>query len=417
MAKKKTHHVKPVIKRRNLRQDAEQCYLISKKILNHFGLDPKLLDVFTKKQKEFLYRIYFLTPTITPDKDGMIPRHYIKMINNEAYLYMKYEFWGNPDSEITYMELATSGLSFLTSMQSMLKNQKLLEIGTPQYESATLICEKYECNKVLREVLDKISDRLFLLTRRLSRVNFRVYGHSMDCREVKDPYSDNLAIKLLFEITSKECETKYFSFNNIYRKAYRMFNPEYGLFVLEPLTIPQTAIYKTKKEGELFNIYIQSHVFHRFKERLDIFSTFSHNLIFQYVFTRNLKLVRSDKQVLFACLIEGISVGYFTFSIVGNDIVVNTFLPFIDYRTPEGKEFQEILPLSIEEITYLGMDKISFFTQVDFEQIPILKKVLDNTSIRSIKLALENLLYKLSNEKLPYDTNKTNFVNDFFNKR
>ena len=66
MAKKKNfRQVKPAPKKKS-RSDMEHCYLVSRKILHHFELDPKLLDVFTKKQKERLGKIYYITPTIDP---------------------------------------------------------------------------------------------------------------------------------------------------------------------------------------------------------------------------------------------------------------------------------------------------------------------------------------------------------------
>ncbi|MDR1897593.1 MAG: hypothetical protein LBR10_12465 [Prevotellaceae bacterium] len=142
-------------------------------------------------------------------------------------------------------------------------------------------------------------------------------------------------------------------------------------------------------------MYVQSHVFHRFRERLDIFSPTCHNLLFQYAFSRYLKLVQYDNRYLFACLIDDDAppIGYFTFLIRGDDIVVNTFLPIVGDNTPEGKKFQELLSLGKEEIIYLGMDKLSFFTKVDFEQILKLKQALIDSNIWKMKLALDDLCY------------------------
>ena len=131
MAKKKNfRQVKPAPKKKS-RSDMEQCYLVSRKILHHFELDPKLLDVFTKKQKERLGKIYYITPTIDPEKARTVPRQYIKKINSDAYKYMKNNYWGNPENKLTYFELATAGLSFLSTIQGMFKEDNLFEPGTP----------------------------------------------------------------------------------------------------------------------------------------------------------------------------------------------------------------------------------------------------------------------------------------------
>jgi hypothetical protein len=59
-------------------------------------------------------------------------------------------------------------------------------------------------------------------------------------------------------------------------------------------------------------------------------------------------------------LIEnGVTAGYFTCFLKSDDVVINTFLPITSQNTPEGKKLYESLSLSREEITYLGMDRIS----------------------------------------------------------
>jgi hypothetical protein len=419
--KKKIKQQSKPIPKKNSRTEQEQCFVVAKKILRHFELNTKLLDVFTKKQKERLYKVYYITPTIGPEKARTVPRQYLKIINNEAYKYMKINFWGNPENELTFFELATYGLSFLSTIQGMFKEENLFESGTPQYESASRICEKYDRDELLREAFQEVSDHIFHLSRAYSRVNFRMYGHIMDCEKLPDKRctcGHCFVYKVCYKITVQECETKDFSFNNIYRKAYRMFSPADGLYLPKPLTMPQNTIFKREKEGKVFNIYVQSHVFHRFRERLDIFGPTMHNLLFQYTFTRYLQLVQYDKRDLFACLIDDDApVGYFTFLIRGDDIVVNTFLPLVGENTPDGKKLQKILSLSKEEIVYLGMDKLSFFTEVDFEQIPQLKQALIDSNIWKTKLALDELSDEDETEKeSSIDMNKTMLVKKFFDK-
>jgi len=88
-------------KKRTSKDEMQQCYLVAKKLLLHFELDPKLLDVFTKKQKERLYHIYYITPVIKPQLARSMPRQYVRNINNDAYEYMKTNFYGNPDNKLS----------------------------------------------------------------------------------------------------------------------------------------------------------------------------------------------------------------------------------------------------------------------------------------------------------------------------
>ena len=383
-------------------QEMQHCYLVAKKLLCHFNLDPKLLDVFTKRQKERLYHIYYITPIIKPEKERTVPRQYIRNINNDAYNYIKTNFWGDPENKITFFELYTAGLSFLSSIQAMFKENNLFESGTPQYESASRICEKFDRDELLNESAKDVSDHIFYLTRRYSRVTYRMYGHTLDCDKIPDKKCNCghcFEYRISYRITVQECETKYFSFNNISRKTFQMFAPADGLYLPKPLTIFQSAIFPEEKKEKNFNMYVQSHVFHRFKERVDIISPTEHNLLFQYTFTRNLRLIHFDDHDFFPCLIaEDCPVGYFTFSISGDDIVVTTFLPLVSYNTPEGKKLQQLLSLSKEETIFLGMDRISFFIKVDFDQIPELKQALIDSNIWTIKLELDNLKEEDTND-------------------
>ena len=405
-------------------QEMQQTYLVAKKLLYHFELDPKLLDVFTKRQKERLYHIYYLTPIIKPEKERTVPRQYVRNINNDAYNFIKTTFWGRPEAKITFFEFYTAGLSFLSSIQGMFKEDNLFESGTPQYESASRICEKFDRDELLNKSCNKVSTYIFYLTRGYSRVNFRMYGHTMDCDKILSKRCNCghcFEYRISYRITVQESETKYFSFNNIYRKTFRLFEPADGLYLPKPLTLHQTAIFPNEKEDKVFNMYVQSHVFHRFKERLNTFSPTDHNLLFQYTFTRNLNLVQYDKRDLFSCVIadDCPPVGYFTFLIRGDDLVINTFIPLIGDNTPEGKKLQKLLSLSKEEIIYLGMDKLNFFIRVDFDQVPELKQALIDSDIWPLKLELdrmETLEDTIDNTSL-IDIDKTMFVKNYFDKR
>ena len=109
----------------------------------------------------------------------------------------------------------------------------------------------------------------------------------------------------------------------------------------------------------------------------------------------------------------------------GNDIVINTFLPFTSSNTPEGQKLHQLIALSKDEIIYLGMDKLSFYSDVDFDQIPVLKNALIDSNIWETKLALDD---NHAEEYEQYDDatkkeyqikkqKKTQFVKTFFDKR
>jgi hypothetical protein len=62
------------------------------------------------------------------------------------------------------------------------------------------------------------------------------------------------------------------------------------------------------------------------------------------------------------------------------------------------------------------MDKLSFFTLIDFDQIPILKQALIDSGVWKTKEEIERIRRNASAEPYPVDMNKTLFVKKFFDK-
>ena len=402
------------------RAQQEYCYLVAKRLLRHYELEPELLDVFTKKQKERLFSVCFESPIVKPEKPKTVPRQYIKKIHTDMYQYMKNNFWGDPENQLSYLDLAVYGMSFLVNFSNTFDKEGISIAETPQEEAIKQISEKCKKNVVYNDGFQDVLEHIWHRVRAYSRVNFRIYGYKYDTTERILPCRCCSYVKLVIFLTAQESQSKNFIFNNIERKAFKMFIPESGLFAPTEVTVDRKEIFPKAKTDDKLNIYIQSHVLHRFKERVDILDPENQNLLLQYVFYVNQKLITHENKVLFACLIEEgqYPVGYFTYFVQDNDIVINTFLPLTSSDTPEGKKLQESLPLSKEDMIYLGMDKLSFLLEVDFEQIPTLKQALIDSGIWEIKLALNNMRNEENFEESEYeiDAQKTKMVKSFFDK-
>jgi len=424
MAKKRRNIKPPPPKKNTSRTDLERCYYVAKKVLRHFELEPELIDVFSKKQKQKLLKNYFEPSIVKPDKPKTIPRQHVKSIHNEMYHFMKTNFFGNPENNLTYMELTIYGFSFIVNLSNMHIRDAAFIPGSLQEGVASRICEKFNNDKekfIYKIAFNDISHQIWYLTRSYSRVNYRFYGFIIDCDHIPQSCGCCYNMKMTIRLTAKESETKKFSYNNIERKAFRALIPDSGIYSPSYATVRRKQIFPKSIDDDSMNIYIQSHVLHRFKERLDVFDPFTQNLLIQYSFTSGLRLVSSGKQILFSCLIDDDKpVGYFTFFVHENDVVINTFLPLASNDTPEGKKMQELLPLSKEEIIYIGMDKLSFLLDVDFEQIPALKQILIDANVWETKLIIDSKVihdeekeeeYKMKKQK------KTMFVKNFFDKR
>jgi hypothetical protein len=79
--------------------------------------------------------------------------------------------------------------------------------------------------------------------------------------------------------------------------------------------------------------------------------------------------------------ISGNTVGYFPYVVLDNALLLLSFLPLSSPITPEGAMLNKILGIQLEDSKYIGLDKLSFYTQTDFETIPKLKLALEKAGM------------------------------------
>jgi hypothetical protein len=92
---------------------------------------------------------------------------------------------------------------------------------------------------------------------------------------------------------------------------------------------------------------------------------------------------------------------------------VLTLLPLFSPGTIEEYRLQERFAVQKEDIKFLGMDKLSFFLTVDFEQIPVLKDLFMDIGIWNLILFARNL----PQTDFPVDQKKTQMVKSFFEQK
>ena len=420
MAKKKHTHYHPVQTKKKVSQSQqEHCYIVAKKMLRFYELDPNLIDSFTKRQKQLTLNTIFEIPSIKPEKENSIPRPFVNEIRTTTLNYMKKTYAGDPENQLTYYELATCGMGFILAVAGFADTG--LFTGTLQEESARMVHETILKKEVFKEGFDDVLAHVRFLTRSYSQVNFRLYGFEYSWERGSAKIAGMVAMQMKIRLTVQDCEFKMFTHHNVERKAFRLILTADGLYLPSWAIILKSKIFPKAKKEDFFDIYIQSHVLHRFKERIDLFAPNDRNFLIQYTLTNAQRVITtSGNQKLLACMLYSkYPIGYFTFFIQGDDIVINTFLPLASENTPEGEKLHKLLQLGKEDVIYLGMDKLSFYTQVDFEQIPVLKQALIEAGFWETKAALDNSVDKEALEEgdNPIDENRTRFVKHFFDKQ
>ena len=419
MAKKRrTKASRTIVTKKGVsRAERDYGYIAAKKMLRHFDLDPTILDIFTKRHRQMLFSMAFEMPTVKAEREKTVPRQFIKTIHSEMFTYMKTNYWGDPENKFSFMELATYGMAFQTMLRICVEDGIF---AGDQYDTAKLIVDKFSTEECfIDDGFKNVYSFLYMLTRGISQFNFRMYGFNYKWEDTSYNKTGFTNFKLRIYITAHDCETKMITHNNIKRKAFRLILTDYCQFKPIRLFIPKNKIFPKASSNEIFNLYIQSHVLSRFKERMDVFEPQVRNLIIQNSLSIWLNIISTEKQSYFMCSVRpDTPAGYFTFFISGDDLVINTFIPLMNEHTPEGSKLFKLLKLSKDETVYLGMDKMSFLFDVDFDQIPVLKQALINSGIWKLKLAIQDMFDDAPEfVESSIDEIKTMFVKNFFEKR
>jgi hypothetical protein len=392
----------------------DACYATTRRIFQVVGGDASLFDTFTKRQKQFMFQVQVQPPRIQAMPGHKVPRQYIRYIQDELMVFLKKEYY-DKEAGVTLMNMITIGLM----LELMFSFDMFIEkLGAPQREVVERLSKAFEERNISSTIQRTISFHVKTSLMMISQPNFRIYGQSI--KKYTPSSIDRFSLHPTIHIITHKCRSIRFNYRNHERKAFRV---AMGQFLDTPYmgaTIAMSRIFPNIKDDQLLNIYIQTHAIHRFKERINTFYPIMRNQFFVISLMMSQRVVRGTSGMqLIACIApadgeEERTIGYFAFTIDGNNLLVLTLLPLLSESVPEGRILYERLHLSAGDLIYLGMDKLSFFYDVDIEQIPALKKVLfDELHLDYIRRDVFN---NFRAPDAPFDEKKTLFVKNFFDK-
>jgi hypothetical protein len=394
----------------------EQRTEIARRIMQHLEFDPDLFDIFSKKQKIQLLRMCLETPTMKSEKERTVPRHYIRVFRENFIYRMKNHDYDHSTCGLSLYDMATFGIPFCLYLSIMLKKGEFGE--GPQKELAQKMHAKIEeKNFTDNDYFTWIYDQIHTDVGMLSQPNFRLYGYYFQWRNQKHPAAFE-RLRLTIYITSTESSHKHFEHNGTKRIAYLIRHVDDAVTIGHTERVERREIHPNGINGDFgFNLYIQSHALHRFKERLNAVSPQQRNVLLFLFLVDHRKVVQTAKGPMFACTFRGSLMGYFPFFIQGDDLVVSTFLPVVNNHTAEGKKFFDTFGFTKDDIAHIGMDKQQFYLQVDFNQIPALKQALQDAGLGHVKEhAVQFFLNIKEPTKVVIDQQRTQFVAGFFKK-
>ncbi|MDR2423735.1 MAG: hypothetical protein LBD59_03310 [Prevotellaceae bacterium] len=388
---------------------------IAHKMFRLLGLDPAVFDGFTKKQKLFLLNNESQPPLIDVEPGCFVPRQYLNRIRTEMYACMQTEYV-DEETKFTLIELITYGIPMLLMLEIGIEKNMFVDSCLLNQGFADFCNGSKEDRITLRPrwLVDLYSCLDFQMSL-YSQMNFRIYGYNVSFDIIKPQIRTGFGtMRIQIKINSIESESIYFNHNGVSRKAFRVMAGDNFESEAAPIFIWRSKLFpeNTVKDRPYF-MYIQSHVLQRFKERMDIFETTNRNhLLYRSIIIRQNIVQSSDGQPMLVCSIGGNTLGYFPFIIQGDKLFILSFLPFVSAICPEGAKLHQLLGLHKEDIKHLGMDKMSFYVLIDFEQIPMLRDALQESGIWKTKIMLDESCI----ESDGFDQVKTSFVKNFFQK-
>ncbi len=117
-------------------------------------------------------------------------------------------------------------------------------------------------------------------------------------------------------------------------------------------------------------VYIQAHAINRLKERLDVLNI-SHIHLYLYLALEEPKIAKATNgQSLIEFHYNRKKLGYLAFDLVGNLIVIKTFLFLTMDGTPEGETLRQTLGIEAVDKKYLEIDRLSTFVLTDIKDHP-----------------------------------------------
>ncbi|MDR1344809.1 MAG: hypothetical protein LBJ39_05590 [Tannerellaceae bacterium] len=388
----------------------ESCYSTARRILCAFGEDVSAFDLFTKRQKQKMFLIAISPPRVVAMKGHRVPRHYIRYVQEMTITSLKLSYF-DKEQGVTWMEMLTVGQAMMMAFR--VDSFRDSFVG-PQRELMERLSAAFEAHKIMIECQHKVARAVKVTLMTLSQPNFRIYGQA-PIEHVS--HADMPCIRPMVYIVTHESQSLRFKYRNKERTAFRV---AMGQDITEPYTgatIAMSKIFPGIKHDRELNIYIQSHALHRFKARIDTLHPVMRNEFFVLSLMISQQVVRGPNGMQYiACIMPGAEnkdarIGYFAFTIDGNNLLVLTLLPLLSRNVPEGRILYDRLHLSTEDLKYLGMDRLSFFYEVDIEQIPLLKQVLYD----ELHLDYIHTLYNSNRSKGdPCNEKRTLFVKNFF---
>lgn len=383
------------------------------KLLRVYGLDPALLKSLEKSQLYYLFHPSMESFRFKAAEGHHVPRRLLDFVSESTHRFLQTRYFGDESIGLTYLEMVNHGIAFSAALECAAQDPRFSGEGA---RIVKLLFEKIPHARVARDLTD-VSSCIRKLAMMISKVNFRIYG--FDWRFFTDVKGGRLHVSTRLIMMADDTRPVYF----VHKKKDRVAFPvRAGQIIDIPAAngrIDRWFVTGKDEEPPVFlDIYIQSHALQRAKERMDIFPAHKRNyyIMEPLMYMHRVVETLSGEQMLECYLLDDevhVPFGYFPFVVQGTKLFVLSFLPYFTDDMDDTVFLNEALGLQREDIVYLGMDKLSFFLTVDFDQIPALKRVVGATGIWNLIEHID----KIPDLHVVIDQKKTLMVKKFIERK
>lgn len=215
--------------------------------------------------------------------------------------------------------------------------------------------------------------------------------------EEMPPLTEYEPVRIRFDFEWIKVHSRKFDIDGRVRPAFRLLNV-YDQPELPPITItPAKLGMNTPFNNIPLEVYIQQHAIIRLYERLDVLPPFLINIAMITSLMSPETCFDSHGNRLVVIKYMKAKLGYLRVDLVEGCILIRTFLMFTQESTPEGEKIKQFAGFEKEDISYLKLDKISSFINLDFTENNRLVKLLKQCGLgdfieaqSSIKAYVEN---------------------------
>jgi hypothetical protein len=324
---------------------------------------------FTPKFQDFLYNNKIITPKLKPT-EGVSK-------NSDLFLDIKFAMNYVINKSKIKLDIVGKEISIKEYMTIYFDVERIasgIEKGSiivTEHDKDVFAKFKVEYEKKYDEVKKLLNSYAITATWFFSDFRRSIFWLNYEVEKVLTNKPMSMFNWIFYE---KKVESKKFLKDHYNRIAYRFYEikqEENSNFID---AFPMMVKIGKDKEMEL---YIQDHVYLRLLERIDTFVESRINV----ELVKSLKafeVVRNKYGVrMIVFKFFGKRLGYLTYRIINNEVLLTTFLFLTHDNTPEGEKLNELTGLNKSDKKYLQIDKLSAFSTSDVKNNPELRTLFE----------------------------------------